>query len=185
MSMQLRSSFAITEEEQQIDVNCSRCMILTPRRSPRRTCAWLIRKYIDPKAQFVFIPRGSALPPKAESFDVPGVKLTHHGGTVHFMRCSRTQIGHSEPVGLRVTAREQVLRLPRFGFGSEKVLTVSSRPDNSSRIVVLWLFWGLTWFNRKVQFSLFIAQLVTTSFSVVTWRVQILLPVWQGEPRPE
>src|SRR6516225_9563554 len=46
-------------------------------------------------------------------------------------------------------------------------------------------FWGLTWFNRKVQFSLFIAQLVTTSFAVVTWRVQILLPVWQGEPRPE
>src|SRR5262249_32170401 len=37
MSMpKLRSSFAIAEEEQQIDVNCSRCMILTPRRSPRR-----------------------------------------------------------------------------------------------------------------------------------------------------
>ena len=33
--MQLRSSFAIAEEEQQIDVNCSRCMILTPRRFPR------------------------------------------------------------------------------------------------------------------------------------------------------
>src|SRR5215467_8790448 len=26
-----RTSFAIAEEEQQIDVNCSRCMILTPR----------------------------------------------------------------------------------------------------------------------------------------------------------
>ena len=46
-------------------------------------------------------------------------------------------------------------------------------------------FWGLTWFNRKVQFSLSIAQLVTTSFAVVTWQVQILLPVWHGEPRPK
>ena len=47
------------------------------------------------------------------------------------------------------------------------------------------LFWGFTWFNRKVQPSLFIAQLVLTSFAVVTWRVQILLPVWHGEPRPK
>jgi hypothetical protein len=49
----------------------------------------------------------------------------------------------------------------------------------------LWLFLGFYWFNRKVEFSLFIAQLVTTSFAVVTQRVQILLPVWEGEPRPE
>ena len=61
----------------------------------------------------------------------------------------------------------------------------SSRPDDSSRIVVLWLFLGFYWFNRKVEFSLFIAQLVTTSFAAVTWRVQILLPVWHGEPRPK
>src|SRR5262249_38734144 len=46
-------------------------------------------------------------------------------------------------------------------------------------------FLGFTWFNRKVQFSLLIARLVTTSFAVVTWRVQILLPVWHGEPRPK
>lgn len=47
-------------------------------------CAWLIRKYIDPKAQFMFIPRGAALPAKATAFDVPGVKLTHHGGHCSF-----------------------------------------------------------------------------------------------------
>lgn len=47
-------------------------------------CAWLIRKYIDPKAHFVFIPRGAALPPDTEAFDVPGVKLTHHGGHCSF-----------------------------------------------------------------------------------------------------
>lgn len=47
-------------------------------------CAWLIRKFIDPKAQFVFIPRGAPLPVDAEAFDVPGVKLTHHGGHCSF-----------------------------------------------------------------------------------------------------
>src|SRR5436309_886743 len=46
-------------------------------------------------------------------------------------------------------------------------------------------FWVLTSFNRRVEFSLFIARLVTTSFAVVTWRVQILLPVWYSEPPTE
>ena len=39
------------------------------------------------------------------------------------------------------------------------------------------LSWSFTRFNRKAAFSLFIAYLVTTSFAVVTWQVQILLPV--------
>jgi hypothetical protein len=47
-------------------------------------CAWLIRKFIDPKAQFQFIPRGAPLPPNAEPFDVPGVTLSHHGGHCSF-----------------------------------------------------------------------------------------------------
>ena len=33
-------------------------------------------------------------------------------------------------------------------------------------------FWGLTWFNRKVQFSLLIVQLVTTFFAVVTCEIK-------------
>lgn len=47
-------------------------------------CAWLIRKFIDPKAHFMFVPRGATLPTDAEAFDVPGVKLTHHGGHCSF-----------------------------------------------------------------------------------------------------
>jgi hypothetical protein len=44
-------------------------------------CAWLIRTRIDPDAQFLFISEGSAdLPPDAEPFDIPGVRLSHHGG---------------------------------------------------------------------------------------------------------
>lgn len=47
-------------------------------------CAWLILREIDPKAQFVFVPRGAPLPADAEAFDVPGVRYTHHGGHCSF-----------------------------------------------------------------------------------------------------
>src|SRR6266576_2782170 len=48
-------------------------------------CAWLIRKHIDPKAKFVFIPAGTvAIPDGAEPFDIPGVRLSHHQGHCSF-----------------------------------------------------------------------------------------------------
>jgi hypothetical protein len=42
--------------------------------------AWLIRRFLDPNATFLFVPRGAPLPPDAEPFDVPGVRFTHHHG---------------------------------------------------------------------------------------------------------
>jgi hypothetical protein len=51
----------------------------------RMACAWLIRKYIDPKAEFIFIPEGQTeLPRRAEPFDIPGVRLSHHHGHCSF-----------------------------------------------------------------------------------------------------
>jgi hypothetical protein len=50
----------------------------------RMACAWLIRRHIDADAEFVFIPRGAALPADAEPFDIPGVALSHHGGHCSF-----------------------------------------------------------------------------------------------------
>ena len=47
-------------------------------------CAWLILREIDPQAQFLFVPRGVALPPEAEPFDVPGGRFSHHGGHCSF-----------------------------------------------------------------------------------------------------
>jgi hypothetical protein len=54
----------------------------------RMACAWLIRKFIDPQAEFVFVPAGQTpLPPDAEPFDIPGARLSHHRGhcTFHTM----------------------------------------------------------------------------------------------------
>jgi hypothetical protein len=51
----------------------------------RMACAWLIRKHIDPQAEFIFIPAGAkALPEDAESFDIPGARYSHHHGHCTF-----------------------------------------------------------------------------------------------------
>jgi hypothetical protein len=51
----------------------------------RMGCAWIIRKKVDPKAEFLFIPPGTMTIPKgAEPFDIPGVRLSHHGGHCSF-----------------------------------------------------------------------------------------------------
>src|SRR5690242_15197981 len=48
-------------------------------------CAWLIRKWIDPKAKFLFVPRDTeTLPSGAEPFDIPGVRFSHHLGHCSF-----------------------------------------------------------------------------------------------------
>ena len=54
----------------------------------RTTCPWLIMRFVDPKAEFLFVPtekieeivkRGSAIP-----FDAPNVELGHHGEKCSF-----------------------------------------------------------------------------------------------------
>jgi hypothetical protein len=44
----------------------------------RIASAWLIKRFIDPGATFVFAPPAE-FPPDAIAFDAPGVELTHHG----------------------------------------------------------------------------------------------------------
>ena len=51
----------------------------------RMGCAWLIRRWLDPNAEFLFIAEGSHdMPTDAEPFDIPGVRLSHHGGHCSF-----------------------------------------------------------------------------------------------------
>ena len=51
----------------------------------RMACAWLIKRHIDRRAVFVFVPAGEkALPKGAEPFDLPGVRLTHRRGHCTF-----------------------------------------------------------------------------------------------------
>ncbi|HKX76179.1 MAG TPA: chromate resistance protein ChrB domain-containing protein [Acidimicrobiia bacterium] len=50
----------------------------------RAASAWLIRRFIDPDAQFVFVDDPGEIPPDATPFDMIGVDLTHHGDRVTF-----------------------------------------------------------------------------------------------------
>jgi hypothetical protein len=50
----------------------------------RAACAWLIRGWIDPQAQFVFVDDRQAAPADAVAFDMPGADLSHHGDDCSF-----------------------------------------------------------------------------------------------------
>src|SRR6516162_9247243 len=51
----------------------------------RMGCAWLIRRFVDAHAAFQFVPLGQfPLPEGATPFDIPGVRLSHHGGRCTF-----------------------------------------------------------------------------------------------------
>ena len=53
-------------------------------------CAWLVRRFVDPNAEFLFVPEGAKkLPEGAEPFDLPGVRLSHHGGHCSFVAMLR------------------------------------------------------------------------------------------------
>jgi hypothetical protein len=51
-------------------------------------CPWLIKRFIDPMAEFVFVPvekiDESIKEEKAIPYDVPGIELGHHGGECSF-----------------------------------------------------------------------------------------------------
>jgi hypothetical protein len=50
----------------------------------RTACAWLIRRFVDPEAEFVFVADPSEVPDDATPFDMRGVELGHRGGECSF-----------------------------------------------------------------------------------------------------
>ena len=50
----------------------------------RAACAWLIRRYLDPGAEFVFVEDTDDVPENATPFDMRGVPLSHHNSGCSF-----------------------------------------------------------------------------------------------------
>ena len=50
----------------------------------RTACAWLIRRFIDPEAEFLFVSGSGALPADATPFDIAGQRFSHHDGASTF-----------------------------------------------------------------------------------------------------
>jgi len=45
----------------------------------RAACAWLIRRFVDPAAEFLFVADPAQVPADATAFDMRGAELSHHG----------------------------------------------------------------------------------------------------------
>jgi hypothetical protein len=54
----------------------------------RAACAWLIRRFVDPGAEFMFVTDHSEVPADATGFDMRGVDLSHHTGPDGATDCS-------------------------------------------------------------------------------------------------
>jgi hypothetical protein len=50
----------------------------------RTACAWLIRRFVDPEAEFVFVSDPDDVPGDATPFDMRGVELGHRGSECSF-----------------------------------------------------------------------------------------------------
>jgi hypothetical protein len=57
-------------------------------KTDRIACPWLIRKFIDPDAEFLYVPAGDVLEvaglESAHSYDAPGARYTHRDGLCSF-----------------------------------------------------------------------------------------------------
>jgi hypothetical protein len=69
----------------------------------RAACAWLIRRHVDPAAEFVFVGDPSELPDDATGFDMRGVDLSHHDGDCSFETILR-RFGLDDPVLWKLAA---------------------------------------------------------------------------------
>jgi hypothetical protein len=63
----------------------------------RAACAWLIRRFLDADAEFVFVDDPDDVPADAAAFDMRGVDLSHHGGDCTFETFLR-RYGLDDPV---------------------------------------------------------------------------------------
>ena len=50
----------------------------------RAACAWLVRRFIDPDADFLFVSDLEQVPVDATAFDMRGAELGHQGGDCSF-----------------------------------------------------------------------------------------------------
>ena len=50
----------------------------------RAACAWLIRRFLDAEAEFLFVADVAEVPGDATPVDLRGVELGHHGGDCSF-----------------------------------------------------------------------------------------------------
>ncbi len=89
----------------------------------RVACPWLIRKFVDPDAEFLFVPGEKVMEVAGQQgaipFDVPGVELGHHGGKCSF-----------EAIVARYGIRDSAIELlARIVHGADVSQDLYGRPE--------------------------------------------------------
>src|SRR5258708_5432865 len=86
----------------------------------RIACPWLIRRFIDPDAEFLFVPRDQVLETAeregAHSYDAPGAQYTHREGKCSFdVLVEEYELGADPAPGAAGRGRARRRRLPGPG----------------------------------------------------------------------
>jgi len=129
----------------------------------RAACAWLIQRFIDPDAQFIFVADPAHVPAEATPFDMSGVDLTHHTRDDGSVDCSfetfLQRYDLTDPVLWRLacTVHEADLDDERFdapeAVGLDMVIRGLSMVCDNNQVVATTsrIFDGLYEFQRRAM----------------------------------
>ena len=123
----------------------------------RAACAWVLRRFVDPDAEFVFVTDPADVPADATPFDMRGVELSHHDGDCTFETMLR-HFGLEDPVLWDVArlVHEADLADERFDEPGSAGLNVISRglslvlDDDRLLDVSAAIFDGLYEYRRRL-----------------------------------
>ncbi|MFC4467319.1 chromate resistance protein ChrB domain-containing protein [Streptomyces xiangluensis] len=123
----------------------------------RAACAWLIRRFVDPEAEFVFVTDPAEVPTDATPFDMRGVELGHHHGDCSFETILRRHDLTTDPALNRIAeiVHEADLDDERFDAPEAPGLDVVLRglsmtgDDDHTLTVTKPLFDGLYEYYRR------------------------------------
>jgi len=122
----------------------------------RAACTWLLRRFVDPDASFVFVADLSEVPQDTTPFDMPRVELSHHGGDCWFETILR-RYDLADPVLWRIgqVVHEADIDDERYdapeASGLDVILRGLSMTSNDDEIVAMAqrIFDGMYEFYRR------------------------------------
>lgn len=105
----------------------------------RVACPWIVRRFIDPEADFLFVPAATVLDvaqrQAATPFDFPGVELGHHGGHCSF-EAFLTRFGLTDPA---------LMLLAQIVHGADLTRDLYGRPEAAGLKAIAEGFRHLDW----------------------------------------